>query len=169
MNLLRRDAHGHETWSNHRRYLSFSVCSNSFSLSSSPVYASVCVWHWFVCLIYSVPLHWLNAVNVKWQYFNVGNAGQCGFWLCAVNILHFENVRVSKFPSATAKILTRLKSTWRISEIQLNDMHTRDALNCKWEKRWAHAEQIILIENFHLCTEVQRQNIESGFTFFSAE
>lgn len=48
-------------------------------------------------------------------------------------------------------------------------MHMRDALNCKWEKRWAHAEQIILIENFHLCTEVQRQNIESGFTFFSAE
>lgn len=149
--------------------VSIILCVQQKFLSVKRSCVCVCVWHWFVCLIYSVPLHWLNAVNVKWQYFNVGNAGQRGFWLCAVNILHFENVRVSKFPSATAKILTRVKSTWCISEIQLNDTHMRDALNCKWEKRRAHAEQIILIENFHLCTEVRRQNIENGFTFFSAE
>ncbi len=75
-------------------------------------------------------------------------------------------LRVWKSPSATAKILTQLKSAWCIWEIQLNDMQTRDALNCKWEKCWAHSQQIILIENFYLCTGVQRQNIKSGFIFF---
>lgn len=56
-----------------------SLCAATVSLCQAVLYMRVCVWHWFVCLIYSVPLHWLNAVNVKWQYFNVGNAGQCGF------------------------------------------------------------------------------------------
>ncbi len=154
LNVLWRDTHGHETVSLCQAGLNVCVC------------VCVCL---FVCLIYSVPLHWLNAVNVKWQYFNMGNAGQCGFWLCAVNILLFWSVRVWKSPSTTAKILTQLKSAWCIWEMQLNDMQTRDALNCKWEKRWAHSQQIILIENFHLCTGVQRQNIESGFIFFSAE
>lgn len=76
LNVLWRDAHGH-----------------GFSVSSCLVCECV-----FACLIYSVPLHWLNAVNVKWQYFNVGNAGQCGFWLCAVNILLFLSVKSVKIP-----------------------------------------------------------------------